>query len=211
MHCVRSHRTAADFLLRHRVVGGPGFRLLRDLAQQLLVTVADWRSAAAIAGEGAAVIAEALRRLGARTASTPIRRSHGGTFYRESGCIPGAPAGRTSRDRRLGGRYSQHHAHVTGQSTVCGSSDRCWPVGSAVANRRSPSCVGRRTQARCRCALVVCGTVLVSPVYWHANTVTTSIRKLSPVVMFASVLMPTTLRIPPTLPVGGLHSYRPGT
>ena len=46
---------------------GPSLRLQRDLAQQLFITEADWRSAAAIAGEGAAVSAEALRRLDART------------------------------------------------------------------------------------------------------------------------------------------------
>lgn len=43
---------------------GPGIRLLRDLAQQLLVTGADWREAARLAGDGAAVLADALLQTG---------------------------------------------------------------------------------------------------------------------------------------------------
>lgn len=39
---------------------GPGVRLLRDLAQQLLVTGADWRHAAQLAGDGDVVLARAL-------------------------------------------------------------------------------------------------------------------------------------------------------
>ena len=42
---------------------GPGLRLLRDVAQQLLVTDADWRTAARWAGDGQIVIARALLRL----------------------------------------------------------------------------------------------------------------------------------------------------
>jgi hypothetical protein len=43
---------------------GPGIRLYGDLARQLLVSGADWRYAADLAGPGECVIAEALRRLG---------------------------------------------------------------------------------------------------------------------------------------------------
>ena len=39
---------------------GPGVRLLRDLAQQLLVTGADWRRAAELAGDGDVVVARGL-------------------------------------------------------------------------------------------------------------------------------------------------------
>ena len=46
---------------------GPALRLHRDMAQQLFVTAADWRAAAALAGEGESVVAEALRRLSALT------------------------------------------------------------------------------------------------------------------------------------------------
>ncbi len=42
---------------------GPGLRLLRDVAQQLFVTNADWRTAAQWAGDGEIVIARALLRL----------------------------------------------------------------------------------------------------------------------------------------------------
>ena len=42
---------------------GPGLRLYRDFAQQLLVTGADWQEAVRLAGEGAAVLAEAFMRL----------------------------------------------------------------------------------------------------------------------------------------------------
>jgi len=45
---------------------GPGLRLYRDLAQQLIGTEADWRAAARLAGDGDAVIAEALLRLNRR-------------------------------------------------------------------------------------------------------------------------------------------------
>ncbi len=39
---------------------GPGIRLLRDLAQQLLVTGADWKHATRLAGDGESVLAGAL-------------------------------------------------------------------------------------------------------------------------------------------------------
>jgi hypothetical protein len=49
---------------------GPGIRLVRDLAQQLLVTGADWQHAARLAGDGESVLATALletaERLGIR-------------------------------------------------------------------------------------------------------------------------------------------------
>ncbi len=49
---------------------GPALRLHRDLAQLLFVTAADWKAAAALAGEGEAVVAEALRRLSALTGAS---------------------------------------------------------------------------------------------------------------------------------------------
>jgi hypothetical protein len=44
---------------------GPALRLYGDLARQLLVVGADWRTAARWAGDGDCVVAEALRRVGA--------------------------------------------------------------------------------------------------------------------------------------------------
>ncbi len=50
---------------------GPGIRLVRDLAQQLLVTGADWQHAARLAGDGESVLAAATPGDGRTTRDPP--------------------------------------------------------------------------------------------------------------------------------------------
>jgi hypothetical protein len=119
---------------------GPGLRLQRDMAQQLFVTGVDWKATAAVAGEGEAVVAEALRRLNSRTGTTHPAFSWAAHF-------PASPT--ASSALRLAERAATEGWSADARSTMLalGPVDRVRFIGPALAHRlrrnyrRSPSSV----------------------------------------------------------------------
>lgn len=117
---------------------GPGLRLYRDFAQQLLVTGADWEEAVQLAGEGAAVLAEAFLRL-----ARVIGIRHEGAIWAEN--ISPSPTARRALE------YAERAVHegwsADARSTMLGlgAADRVRFLAGVALPSRSNLRARRRT------------------------------------------------------------------
>jgi hypothetical protein len=107
---------------------GPHLRLLRDLAQQLLVTKADWRAAVMLADDGAAVIAAALLELAELTGL-----DHDAVDWARS-VSPSSPAARALSLAEQG-RTVGWSADARSTAMALGVVERCRFVAGIVAAR----------------------------------------------------------------------------
>jgi hypothetical protein len=109
---------------------GPGLRLLRDLAQQLLVTRADWEHSARLAGHGAVVLAEGILRV-----SEQLRIDHESVDWATK--VTAAPTARRALDYASDAEQQGWSADARSTLLALGPVDRLRFIAGVIAPSRA--------------------------------------------------------------------------